>query len=471
MVASRGYVIRELSMKMASPHRFASPWLKSLVLALTALMTPPQSLAQPGPDPPRAAAARMWMAEPIALDADIDSTLLQHLGDAMQTELERSAAVQLLRGPETLLQSGTEAAAVGARLARAGELLRRGEEYYVNFEYGPAAASLAEAAGLYTMTLAELKDEELARLYRARLIEGLAWLEAGQPLAGRLAFTKLATIRPDFEPDPSLMPPHARSAYQQAVGEVMALGTGAVEVRCEPDGATVLVDGVPRGQTPLTIAGLPQGTHGLKVFRPGYAPVLEEVAVTANQTARRDFTLTPVPARLSLDRVRNGAARGTDPGALVEDLALLCRSAGVESLLLVGVARRSNGYVVTALLWQPKLRAAATYRAIDKVELDSAAAELVPALLAASWPAVQLPAERTPLDTDFERSLLGVGPTYGRAETVLADEQPSLWLWGGIGAGALVVIGAIAGGVAYGVYASTKKPEQGPDRAEVVLTF
>jgi hypothetical protein len=59
--------------------------------------------------------------------------------------------------------------------------------------------------------------------------------------------------------------------------------TGAIDVLVDTPGARVLLDGEPRGVTPLTIAGVPAGDHDLVVEAPT-GPVRQQVAVQAGLT-------------------------------------------------------------------------------------------------------------------------------------------------------------------------------------------
>lgn len=57
---------------------------------------------------------------------------------------------------------------------------------------------------------------------------------------------------------------------------------GWILVRTEPPGATVLLDGVRQGQTPLSLRDVSFGRHQVEVSRPGFVTVQREVAVGAS---------------------------------------------------------------------------------------------------------------------------------------------------------------------------------------------
>jgi hypothetical protein len=68
--------------------------------------------------------------------------------------------------------------------------------------------------------------------------------------------------------------------------------TGLLQVRTEPAGARVVVDGVSRGQSPLTISGLEPGNHTV-VLANDLASVTHEVVVEAGATASLVVPMTP----------------------------------------------------------------------------------------------------------------------------------------------------------------------------------
>lgn len=100
---------------------------------------------------------------------------------------------------------------------------------------------------------------------------------------------------------------------------------GVVIVNSQPDGAQVLVDGVPRGTTPIRLS-LPIGGHALELQN---GPARRQIPVTVEagtvlsqyidlapvqgtQTGRIDVTSEPAGASVTLD----GVPRGTTPSTL-----------------------------------------------------------------------------------------------------------------------------------------------------------
>jgi hypothetical protein len=74
---------------------------------------------------------------------------------------------------------------------------------------------------------------------------------------------------------------------------------GELTVKTTPPGATIFVDGMHRGASPLHVSGLRPGTHQLRALMPGYKGVVLKVEVLASGRDSVDWMLEPsVPATL-----------------------------------------------------------------------------------------------------------------------------------------------------------------------------
>ena len=96
-------------------------------------------------------------------------------------------------------------------------------------------------------------------------------------------------LEPDVDPPVSAAPsppvavargvPEPPSPPVAAVVEP-EMGFGWLLVRTTPPGATVVVDGVDRGQTPLSLDDLPYGSHRISISRAGYGSETREVSLS-----------------------------------------------------------------------------------------------------------------------------------------------------------------------------------------------
>ncbi|MDW8361493.1 MAG: PEGA domain-containing protein, partial [Myxococcales bacterium] len=90
--------------------------------------------------------------------------------------------------------------------------------------------------------------------------------------------------------------------------------TGVVEIRTVPDvGATVLLDGIPRGNAPLRIERVAAGQHALEVRAEGFVAVRRVVDVGSDSTIMLDVVLERQPPMFAADF---GGTRLPEPPAL-----------------------------------------------------------------------------------------------------------------------------------------------------------
>jgi tetratricopeptide (TPR) repeat protein len=78
-----------------------------------------------------------------------------------------------------------------------------------------------------------------------------------------------------------------------------ASSSGSLNLTTEPSSVTVLVDGQPRGETPLRLESLEAGQHTLSLTKEGYAPASQAFTVSSGQPSALSVQLqplTPVPA-------------------------------------------------------------------------------------------------------------------------------------------------------------------------------
>ena len=127
------------------------------------------------------------------------------------------------------------------------------------------------------------------------------------PVDARVPADPFASMRGDEFPlaDPAPAPPAAEPESATAAPRV-----GWLLVRTSPPGATVTVEGVDRGLTPLSLRDVPYGTHRVGIEAPGYGLQTREVTLSASETV----------AALSVELVRSGVPppAGTLPPAPAE---------------------------------------------------------------------------------------------------------------------------------------------------------
>ena len=101
--------------------------------------------------------------------------------------------------------------------------------------------------------------------------------------------------------------------------------SASLHVTSEPAGASVSLNGAPRGATPLDLAGIPEGEATLELSLPGHAPFRTQVRLAAGERFSVNAPLDPLPGRLSVVTLPAGARvyvdnqyRGESPFVLEE---------------------------------------------------------------------------------------------------------------------------------------------------------
>jgi hypothetical protein len=127
---------------------------------------------------------------------------------------------------------------------------------------------------------------------------------------------------------------------------------GALDVNGRPEGARVLVDGVPKGTLPLAepIADLEEGERVVEIVLPGYTTVKRPVKIVHRETTSIDVTM-------SVSEERTRAVSEDDGGSIV-----WLHSAGPGALFAIGAAALAGGIVCGVLAY------------IDEVEIEKRAA-------------------------------------------------------------------------------------------------
>lgn len=102
--------------------------------------------------------------------------------------------------------------------------------------------------------------------------------------------------------------------------ERLLLDSGEVSIVSDPAGANVVVDGIERGVTPLTVSGISRGRMRVRLSMAGYRDVMRELNVGAGARLDLSVTMEEIPGGLNVTSVPTGAriyvdgvARGKAP--------------------------------------------------------------------------------------------------------------------------------------------------------------
>ena len=89
--------------------------------------------------------------------------------------------------------------------------------------------------------------------------------------------------------------------------ETLESDSGTLDCTSEPSGATVIVNGVERGVTPLTVSGIPKGLASVTFRSEGYQPETRELRFVPGERQTLSLTLRGKAARLAVVSTPEGA--------------------------------------------------------------------------------------------------------------------------------------------------------------------
>lgn len=376
-------------------------------------------------------------------------------GAAARAALRGEANVAWEAADQRLL--GYDAIALDS-LQEARRLLADGRTAYLELRLDDAITALGRSVDAFDAAIAALEDT--ADLGDALLLLGAAHQLAGHRRVALRIFRRLQVQMPQRVPDPEIFPPQVIEAWQRVAPRSRDT---LLRVTSDPPGGVVYVDFVPRGVAPLTVRGLAEGAHFLRVTRPGSVPYIEVVdtgrrpveveavlfgserdaeladAVTATRgqdLVRAEGPVQALGRRLDLDRI--GVIRvgyGDDAGTVALELVVFDVRSGRRLYRMERSTPRALGIFERLVRDAVSASVAAVLR--EPLGENPAVAELPAAEVVSTAPAEEA---RTPL-------------------------RKRWWLWASVGA---VIVGAVAVGVAL------RPRDEGPGRdtgGQVVFEF
>lgn len=207
--------------------------------------------------------------------------------------------------------------------------------------------------------------ESIELLAESLLMLGQIQLLLNDELGAAAAFQSHHALRPQTSPDPRLYRPEVLKAYDRLAVATLAGTRRSLQVEVRPAGATVWLDGRPRGQAPMTIKALLPGRHYLRIVA-GARSVQRVVDLgSKGRVIRADLGADAQTAgaffaawreRLGTERIRR-AALASGHGRV---------------RFAVGVTRVESRFDLFGI----RIDAAGTIEGLSVVQLDSAQASL-----------------------------------------------------------------------------------------------
>lgn len=235
---------------------------------------------------------------------------------ATTPESVKAPAGSPMREAEANDAEGAPSARAAAHVARGIQARKSGDDRAALAEFEAAYALLPSAEALAQRALAE---QALGR-----------WVDAYVHLEGALG-----------RADEPWIIAH-RPTLEAALDEI-ASRLGMLDVSCNVDGAEVVVDGEPRGRTPLSRAPVVAGQSVIEVRAPGHFAVTRQVQIDARGLSRVDVTLTALPEPIVAQRASRNASDAASTEPTSARSTLMYASLGLAA---AGLTLGAVGYVV-----------------------------------------------------------------------------------------------------------------------------
>lgn len=323
----------------------------------------------------------------------------------------------------------------------------RARVLYLEGNFAAARDELERALERFDADAAFSAGPSWEDLADALVLRFLALDRLGRDEDAKAALVALATLKPDGILDPEIAPPKAQARFDAARAELKRAPRVQIEVRSEPPGAEVTVDGRVVGRAPLTVEDLLPGAHyvglalhGERVGRRvqvsvGTARVDERIADERTVQAHELRALLEAPIEPS---ALTGATSVVGTDVVVGVVVGVVTSAGAQAALVV--TRAHDGQLHTLGAPLPDVREAGALREVVLALTDGLRAGR------AGW------IDRAPTGVRGapEALLAQPGTQMGAQTGTQTDAQIDVdqgaqgtWLWASLAVG----IGVVAAGV------------------------
>ncbi len=174
--------------------------------------------------------------------------------------------------------------------------VQRGQVAFEELDLESAGAELDLGITLLVSMVEDLNAAQRRTLDQALFTLATTTLFEGRgPLADSI-FVALALLSPDYTPKGAGYPSNVLARFGEIRAGLAEREIGEMDVRSNPPGAAVWVDGVFRGATPLSIPDLADGQHAVLLARLGHRAHGVLSPVTAGRSARVEIDLEPTAA-------------------------------------------------------------------------------------------------------------------------------------------------------------------------------
>ena len=280
-------------------------------------------------------------------------------------------------------------------------------------------------------------DQRLASVPRSLLVDAymlraVTACELSDMAGCNDGFSRVIAFRESLEYDVSRYPAAHQALFETSQRALVTDGSrGSIEIRSEPDGAEVFIDGRSLGPSPAVAEGLLVGDHFVSARSLGYAELVRRVSVNQSYQDTVRLELVPIGRARLLDEdlARVGSELGQPRvGAIISSIG----SYLFVNQIIIGNIEPAEDESLSLSLYLYDLRTRLLLsRQMSTIPRDATATELSAALLSQLYEGVDLSGHlRAPEDIAIEVDDPGIWEQW--------------WFWSVVG---VVVASAVVTGV------------------------
>ena len=300
-----------------------------------------------------------------SVEGEVTPLVSERIDESLRVKLKGDNKVVLMPSFEQIREDLAGAGASSAVILEAEGLYASGIGLLTAGENEQAAQSFQRAVELMEQNIASLQNYEV--LVDALSNLALAYHLTGYDVDGRKRIQQLAHLRPEIELDEEKYPAELREVLLSEQAKIAKAGPGQLTITTPKPGATITIDGVERGVTPLTVElgfgyhyvvardASGQG-HGEQVRMRGQGKVQELAlqlgdAIVSGGGATGEAGPGQMPAYYA-DLVITLEGGELDAAQLQPYLDELSKQAGAPLIGWVLIYEQSGSYVAAPFVWR-----------------------------------------------------------------------------------------------------------------------
>ncbi|MFH1435578.1 MAG: PEGA domain-containing protein [Pseudomonadota bacterium] len=218
---------------------------------------------------------------------------------------------------------------------KADALFKEAFQLYEDLDI-PGAIEKAEEA-LEKLELGAAYLDDLTLVVNILHLLGTCYTFNGDLNESSAAFLRAYLINPALKPDQNMYPPDICDVFEAVGAGAAQVGMGSISVSSEPKGASVYLDGMPMGVTPVTIDNIVIGKHFIRLSKLGYQYFGSVLTIKKDETRTLSATLQSIPGVSRIltekDNIPSLFAKGVE--STLPSMQIIAKDLGVEQLLVI----------------------------------------------------------------------------------------------------------------------------------------